>query len=297
MNARYGTDRRFEAVAHIVMTILSLLALIPFILLVVGSFTDEAAAVANGYTFFPEKWSVSAYSYILREWQQIGKAYLVTITVTVIGTVGSILVTSMFAFGLTTKNVPGVKIVFMLTLFTMLFNGGIVSTYYIYCNVIHIKNTIWALIFPSLFMSGFNVILVKNYINSNIPVDLTEAAEIDGAGQFQIYGRIIMPLSTPILATVGLMTAVSYWNDWNNGLYYITDSNLYSIQQLLNQMSNNIQFLVNNATTLSSSDMLNLPSVTIRMAIAVVAILPIICIYPFFQKYFAKGITMGAVKG
>ena len=141
------------------------------------------------------------------------------------------------------------------------------------------------------------MILVKNYMKNNIPGELREAAEVDGAGPIYIFFKIIMPLSTPILATVGLMSAVSYWNDWNNGLYYITKSNLFSIQQLLNQMNENVQYLVNNAANLGGIDLSTLPSATMRMAIAVIAIIPILCIYPFFQKYFAKGITVGAVKG
>ena len=286
-----------EISAHIVMIVLCLLAILPFILLIMASFTDEGVAVTNGYRFWPEKFSTVAYVYIFKEWAQIGHAYLITIIVTVVGTAASVVFTAMFAYGLTVKNIPGLKIVFMLTLFTMLFNGGIVSSYYVYCNAIHIKNTLWALIMPNLMMSAFNIILVKNFINGNVPGELLEAAEMDGAGQFRIFFKIVIPLSVPILATIGLMSAVMYWNDWNNGLYYITESNLYSIQQLLNQMNNNIQYLVNNAANLSGVDLANLPGTTIRMAIAVVAILPILCVYPFFQKYFAKGITLGSVKG
>lgn len=297
MNVRSKGEKRMEISAHIVMIVLCLLAILPFILLIMASFTDEGVAVTNGYRFWPEKFSTVAYVYIFKEWAQIGHAYLITIIVTVVGTAASVVFTAMFAYGLTVKNIPGLKIVFMLTLFTMLFNGGIVSSYYVYCNAIHIKNTLWALIMPNLMMSAFNIILVKNFINGNVPGELLEAAEMDGAGQFRIFFKIVIPLSVPILATIGLMSAVMYWNDWNNGLYYITESNLYSIQQLLNQMNNNIQYLVNNAANLSGVDLANLPGTTIRMAIAVVAILPILCVYPFFQKYFAKGITLGSVKG
>lgn len=153
------------------------------------------------------------------------------------------------------------------------------------------------LLLPNLLMSGFTVILVKNYFATSIPAELYEAAELDGAGQFSIFFRIIMPLSTPILATVGLMSAISYWNDWQNGLYYISDRKLYSIQQLLNEMNNNVKYLTSNASDMAGVDISTLPSVTMRLAIAVIAILPILCVYPFFQKYFAKGIVMGAVKG
>ena len=189
------------------------------------------------------------------------------------------------------------KAIFLAIRVTMLFNGGLVPTYLIYSNVVHVKNTVWGLILPNLLMSGFTVILVKNYFTTSIPGELIEAAEIDGAGQFNIFFKIVMPLSTPILATVGLMSAVTYWNDWQNGLYYISESKLYSIQLLLNEMNNNIQYLANNASNLAGVDTSTLPSVTIRLAIAVVAILPILLVYPFFQKYFAKGIVMGAVKG
>lgn len=145
--------------------------------------------------------------------------------------------------------------------------------------------------------SAFNIILVRSFIQSNIPSALVEAAEIDGAGQLKTFWQVIMPLSKPIIATIGLLNGVAYWNDWTNGLYYINDSRLYSIQQLLNEMNNNIQYLASNASSVSGIDLSAIPSNTVRMAIAVVAILPILCLYPFFQKYFSKGITLGAVKG
>lgn len=153
------------------------------------------------------------------------------------------------------------------------------------------------MIIPNLLLNGFTVMLVKNYFQSSIPPELSEAMEMDGAGPFFIYIKLMLPLSKPILATVGLMSAVSYWNDWNNGLYYITDSKLFSMQQLLNEMNNNVNFLANNSSMLGGADMGNLPTATMRLAIAVVAIIPILLVYPFFQKFFAKGITMGAVKG
>lgn len=297
MNVRSRGEKTFEFVVHMVMIFLCLLVVIPFILLIVGSFTDEAVAVRDGYTFFPDKFSLDAYSYILKEWKQIGQAYLVTAIVTVLGVFLSILVTSTFAFGLTVRDVPGVKVIQFLSVFTMLFNGGLVSTYYCYTNIFHIKNTLAALIVPGLLMSAFNVILVKNYFATNIPTELFDAAEIDGASLFRIYGTIVMPLSTPIIATIGLRAALGYWNSWTNSMYYVTDNRLNTIQYLLEKMSQNIQFLVKNADKLTIANMIDIPSVTVRMAIAVVAVLPIMCIYPFFQKYFAKGLMVGAVKG
>ena len=291
-------DEKFTAVlAHIVMALASAMAIIPFWLLIAASFSSETYATKYGYKFFPQELSLAAYEYLFSQGQQIGMAYLITIIVTIIGTSVGLLAVSLLAYGLTQKDIPGVKLVFILILITMLFNGGLVPQYLIYSHTLHVKNTLFGLILPNLLMSGFTVILVKNYFQSNIPSEMIEAAEIDGAGQFGIFFKIVFPLSTPILATVGLMSAVSYWNDWTNGLYYITDHNLYSLQQLLNEMNNNVQYLANNSSNLAGVDVSSLPSVTIRLAIAVVAIVPIMCAYPFFEKYFAKGITLGSVKG
>ena len=181
---------------------------------------------------------------------------------------------------------------------TLLFNGGIVANYYIYANVYHIRNTIWALIIPSLLMNAFNVILMKNYYKNSIPAALLEAARIDGGGELYIFFKVVMPLSIPILATIGLMTGLMYWNDWMNGLYYLTPregSRFYTIQIVLNNINENVQALASSASSLGVS-VTELPSTTIRMAIATVGILPILVIYPFFQKYFVRGITLGSVK-
>ncbi|MCM1561800.1 MAG: carbohydrate ABC transporter permease [Butyrivibrio sp.] len=288
-------EKIFIAVAHIVMVLLVILAVAPFWLMVAGSLTDNTALVRTGYQFIPSDFSLEAYQYIVREWAQIGNAYLITVLVTVVGTIVSLVMVSLAGFALSQRDVPGLKVVFVLIVITMLFNGGVVSSYIIYTNLINVKNTIWALIVPNLMLNGFNVVLVKNYMTHSLPLELQEAAEMDGAGPFGIYMRIILPLSKPILATVGLLTAVAYWNDWTNGLYYVTDSKLYSVQLLLNQMNNNIQYLASHSNIAGAQG--SVPSTSMRMAIAVVGILPILVLYPFFQKYFEQGITMGAVKG
>ena len=290
-------EKAMQVIAHAVLIIMAILVIIPFWLLVAASFSDSDYAIANGYRFIPQQRSLEAYRFIAREWGQIGRAYLITISVTVIGTVASLIIVSLLAYGLSQKDLPGGKLIFGLILITMLFSGGIVPQYMIYNNYLHIKNTIWGLILPNLLLNGFTVVLVRNYFQSSIPGELSEAMRIDGAGPFYIYAKLILPLSTPILATVGLMEAVTYWNDWNNGLYYITESRLYSMQQLLNEINNNVMFMANNASQLHGVDTSSLPTATMRLAVAVVAILPIMVVYPFFQKYFAKGITMGAVKG
>ena len=245
----------------------------------------------------PKVTSLEAYRYIIAQWGQIGHAYLITITVTVIGTVCSLIISSMLAYGLMQPGLPGQRVITGLILFTMLFSGGIVPQYMIYSNYLNIKNTIWGLIIPNLLTNAFSVVLVRNFFISTVPGELREAMELDGASPFRVFFQMMIPLSTPILATLGVMAAIAYWNDWNNALYYITDTSLFSVQQMLNEMNNNVLFLANNSAQLQGVDVTTLPTVTMRMAIAVVGILPILIAYPFFQKYFAKGITMGAVKG
>ena len=291
-------QKRWQMAAHVVLAFSSALALLPFILLVIISFTDDKTAIENGYSYLPAKWSTGAYEYLLQSADKFVRAYGMTILVTLIGTTVCVIITSMLAYMLSKRSLPGVKVLNFIVVFTMLFNGGLVPTYMIYTTEFHIKNTIWGLIVPNLMMSAFMIMLVRNYFEHSIPEELYESARIDGAGEFCIFFKIVIPLSVPILATVGLMTGISYWNDWQNGLYYLAKDkggHLYTIQNILNEINTNIAFLASyNAGGVSSAD---LPTATARMAIAVIGILPIIVIYPFFQKYFAKGLVMGAVKG
>lgn len=287
-----------QALAHAVCGLFALLALLPFLLLIIASFTDNTWATANGFSFFPGEWSLDAYRYISAQWTTIGRAYLMTFIVTAAGTAVSVVITTLFAYGISQDHVPGMRILSFLMVFTMLFNGGLVATYYTYVNYFHIRNTVWALIVPGLLMNAFNVILVRNYFKNSIPYSLIEAARLDGASEFGIYFRIILPLSIPIVATIGLMTGLAYWNDWQNGMYYLTErggGDLYTIQIVLNNINENVQALVTSASALGGMN-IKMPSTTIRMAIATIGILPILIIYPFFQKYFVKGITLGGVK-
>ena len=239
-----------------------------------------------------------AYQYIINQWATIGHAYLMTFITTVAGTVISVLITTGFAYALATKGLPFRGLLNFLCIFTMLFSGGIVASYYYWVSLFHVRDTLWAMIFPNLMMNAFNVILVKNYFMNSVPPSLIEAARIDGANEFKIYRSVVLPLSVPIVATIGLMTAIAYWNDWTNGLYYLTarnGRNYYTIQMVLNSINDSIQFL-NQNSDISGLAGAQLPTTTVRMAIAVVGILPIILAYPFFQKYFVKGITLGGVK-
>ena len=251
----------------------------------------------NGYRYIPAEWSLDAYRFIASQWKMLGRAYMMTIAVTAIGTSVGLIMTALLGYVLSQPNLPGRRGLNFYVVFTMLFNGGLVPTYIMYVKTFGIKNTIWGLIVPNLLLSGFLVMLVRNYFENSIPKDLYESARIDGASEFQTFFRIALPLATPILATVGLMMGIAYWNDWQNGLYYISDKgkHLYTIQNILNNINENISYLAQNAQ--AGTSIADLPTTTARMAIAVVGVLPILVIYPFFQKYFAKGITMGAVKG
>jgi putative aldouronate transport system permease protein len=222
-------------------------------------------------------------------------SYGITFLITIVGTLISLIIGPLLAYPMSRRDYPRKKIVTMLVVFTMLFNGGAVPSYLLWTQIFHIKNTLLALILPNLVFNGFYIMLYKNNFSTNIHPALIEAAKIDGAGEFYIYRKIVLPLSTPILATIGLMVGLGYWNDWVNGLYYISDSKLYSLQLLLNSIINNISAIstMSASNTLGVSDM---PGTGIRMAMAVIGVIPIMILYPFFQKYFIKGIALGGVK-
>ncbi len=288
--------KRWKVVAHIVMIFMSAMALLPFLLLIIASFTEESVALRDGYSYFPAALSLDAYAYIMQNATTFLKAYGMTILVTFIGTVVSIIITALTAYVLSKRDLPFVKIMNLYTIFTMLFNGGLVATYISYVTTFHIKDTIFALLVPNLLMNAFMIMLVRNYFEHNIPSEIYESARIDGASETRIFISLVLPLSVPILATVGLMSGIAYWNDWQNSLYYIDDRNLYTIQAVLNSINESISALATLSGTAGAAAA-DLPSTTIRMAIAVVGILPILIIYPIFQKYFAAGLMAGSVKG
>ena len=292
------SNRRWEIGGNIVMAAISILAVIPFLLLVIASLTDEGAALRNGYSFLPEAWSLDAYKYLIQNGAGIGHAYLISIIVTVVGTLLGMTITSCLGYVLSRKGLPGRRILLFAVTFTMLFNGGACATYIIYSQLIHVKDTIWGLVLPGLLMNGFSIMMFRNYFENSIPNALLEAAMIDGASEFTTFSRIVVPLSRPMFATIGLTQALAYWNDWTNALYYISGNrnDLMSIQSYLNTVNENIRFLMSNSTVATGVDMASFPSTTVRMAIAVVGVLPILCAYPFLQKWFVRGITVGAVK-
>lgn len=291
-------QRIWQWISHICLSIFVLLCLIPFALLFISSITAESEILSSGYRFAPAAFSLDAYHYLWGNANVIMRAYGITVLVTVIGTTVSLLLTMMLGYGLSKRDMPGYQLLTFLVFFTLLFNGGLVPTYLIYTQVFELKNTLLSLIVPGLLMNGFNVFLASSFFKMNVPEMVLESARIDGAGEWKTFFRIVLPMSLPIMATIGLFNGIAYWNDWNNGLIYLTDPKLYSVQNLLNQMIQNIEAIKTSSVAYGAgSTVMELPGETVRMAIAVVGMLPILLAYPFFQKYFVKGIAIGAVKG
>lgn len=292
------TNKSFRILAHIVLIFLCILVAIPFLLLLSSSLSSEQTLLEGGYKLWPKEFSLGAYQYLFKGAGNLLQSYAVTLTVTVAGTCLGLFMTTLLAYALSIQDLPYRKLLSFLVFFTMLFNGGLIPTYMMYTNIFHIKNTIWALLFPYLLVNAFYVIIARSFFATSIPTEILEAARIDGAGEVRTLFKVVLPMSLPILATLGLMIGLAYWNNWTNGLYFVTKRELYSVQQLLTEMVNNMQALQSGQfSNMDPETLKNLPSTAMKMATAVMSVLPIMLIYPFFQRYFVKGITLGAVKG
>jgi putative aldouronate transport system permease protein len=292
------SSRLEQTLIHFVFLLLTGACLIPFLLLVSASVTDENAIIRHGYSLLPNPFSLDSYRFLFREPMMIVRAYGVSVLVTAIGTVASLLIMTLLAYPISKRDMPWRGGISFFVFFTMLFNGGLVPTYLMYTNVFGIKDTLFALIVPGLLVNAFYVILLRTFFSVSIPGAIVESAHIDGAGEFRIFFRIVLPLSLPVLATVGLFQIINYWNDWFNGLIYITDPRYYSIQVLLNSILLNVQFLIDNVQYSSRmEETATIPTQGVRIAIAVIGVVPILAAYPFFQKFFIKGLTVGAIKG
>lgn len=287
-------NKVFDVVVYTILTAFAICCIVPFILLFASSVTEEAVIIREGYSLWPKEFSLDSYRYLFTNAKTLFRAYGITILVTVVGTTLNLLMTLHFGYVLSRKDMPGHKVLSFLVVFCMLFNGGLVPTYLVYVDIFHIRNTILAQLIPNLLMSYWNVMLARSYFQNSIPSAVIEAARVDGAGEYRVFWEVVIPMSKPIIATIGLFVAVAYWNDWYNGMIYISDPELYSFQNVLNQMLTNIQFLKTNSEAAAAAA--SLPSTGVRMAIAAVAVIPVLIMYPFFQKYFVRGIALGAVK-
>ena len=268
----------------------SLITLIPFILAIIVSVSDENSVVLNGYQFIPQKFSLSAYAVVFQDGIVLN-AYRITLIVTVLGTFISLVFSSMLGYMMSVQKVRFGKQIAFFTFIPIVFSAGLVPWYLVVTNILHLKNTIWALILP-IAINPFNVFLLRNYFKT-IPPSLSESAEIDGAGPWYTFFKIITPLSGPILATVGLFASLSYWNDFTMSLWLIDDRKLFSVQYLLYRINSMISYMSQHANMSTTS----LPSETIVFAMFLIAIGPIILVYPYVQKYFVKGIMIGSIKG
>lgn len=295
MKKTNASDKSVSIVSWIFMGLFSIFCLAPFLLVISSSLTDENTLTLYGYNLIPKKLSFFAYE-ILFKTDKIFNAYKVTIFITLFGTLMSMLVTAAVAYAISVKTLKYRNAIALFIYFTMLFNGGLVSTYILTTRYLHLNNTIWVYILPSL-VSPWNMFLLRNFFNT-IPDSLAESARIDGANDIYILFKIILPLAKPALASISLFYALGYWNEWFKALLYITKPNLVSLQYIIMTIMRDIDFM-NQMAALMPNTQTNFtpPTVTVRMATAVVTIGPIIFVYPFIQKYFVKGMMVGSVKG
>ena len=291
--------RGWNALFTTILCIVSLTMIIPMALVVVVSFSSELSIANKGFSFFPETWTLEGYRYLAKMGDQVLRSYGITIFYTVTGTLMSLTVMSLYAYVLAQRSFRHHKFMTWILFFTMLFGGGLVPSYILNVRYLHIYDTVWVFLLPSL-VSAYNVIILRTFIQTTIPESLFEAARIDGANHFQVFGKIVLPLYKAGLATIGLFNVVGRWNDWFTGVLYIENPNLVPLQTLLQKIQSSIEFIKQNAAVAGTPDgielMRNLPQQNLRMACMIIIILPVLAAYPFFQRYYVSGLTIGSVK-
>ncbi|MCI6594961.1 MAG: carbohydrate ABC transporter permease [Firmicutes bacterium] len=294
-NIKLSTSSKiFYVICYVIVALVALVCLIPFILLISGSFTSEQWIRFHGFSLWPGEFSLEAYKIIFKTPEKIVRAYGVSIFITAVGTLAGLFLTSLTAYVISRKDAKYRNVLSFFFYFTTLFNGGMVSTYIFYIQYLHLKDNYLALILPGVF-NVFYLLIMRTFVN-NIPFALIESAKLDGAGEWRIYFTIILPLLKSGLATIGLFLALGYWNDWYNAMLYMNDEAKYPLQYMLYSVQQQTQALARIAAQ-AGIQVANLPSNSLKMAMAVVATGPIIIVYPFVQKYFISGITIGSVKG
>ena len=290
-------DRARRHVFSVVIGAICVFIMYTFLLILGSSFSSQKAINQYGFSVIPKEFSLDGYSRVFLNVGSVLQSYWITFLTTILGTIIGLLVTALMGYVLSRDDYPYRRIVSFYCYFTMLFSGGLVPTYMLVANWLHLKNTIWALILPSC-VSVWNMMLIRSYFKS-LPYSLIEAAKIDGMSEFGIFFKIVVPLSKPAFATIGLFYALSYWNQWYSSLLYTDDKKFVTLQYLLMKIMKSIEFL--NSEALASSGLtlmgLDAPTHNVRMAMCIVVAGPILLVFPFFQKYFVKGLNVGAVKG
>lgn len=289
-----ASSKAFYFICYLVVLLVAIVCVVPFILMISGSFTSEQWIRFHGFSLIPGEFSLEAYNIIFKTPERIIRAYGVSIFITVVGTLAGLILTALTAYVISRKDAKYRNQLSFFFYFTTLFNGGMVSTYIFYIQYLHLKDNMLALILPGVF-NVFYLLIMRTFVN-NIPFALIESAKLDGAGEWTIFFRIILPLLKSGMATIGLFLALGYWNDWYNAMLYINDENKYPLQYMLYSVQQQTQALARIAAQ-AGIQVANLPSNSLKLAMAVVATGPILILYPFVQRYFISGITIGSVKG
>ncbi len=289
-----------ETIFHVIVGLFSICCIIPFIFVIVISFTAESSIREIGYSFIPRAWSTGTYTYAIQRLPQIWRSYFNSILITVIGTALSTLMCALYSYALFRPDFKYRGFFTFFSFFTMIFGGGLVPTYVICTQVLGLRENYAALIVP-LLVSPFNIIIMRTFFKSSVPLELIEAATIDGSGEYSTFFRVVLPIAKPGLATIALLNALAYWNDWYLSLLYIKQNKvLQPLQALLMELQNNVEYLNRMSAALGSSaiqEAMRAPTQTLRMALVVLIVIPIACAYPFFQRYIVSGLTIGSVKG
>ncbi|NLO85544.1 MAG: carbohydrate ABC transporter permease [Clostridiales bacterium] len=283
---------------NIIFIILALVCILPVVFVFMISISSEASIRQVGYSFWPAEFSGAAYQFLWRERGMIFDALFISVTVTVLGTILGLILTTTMGYALSRPHFKMKGFYTWVVFIPMIFNGGMVASYVVIANILGLRDNILSLILP-LAVSSFNIIICKTFFRTTVPDSVIESAKIDGATQLRIFSSIVIPISKPVLATIGLFLTFGYWNDWFQSSLYISNAKLVSLQALLNNMMKTLTYIANNpAAGLSLQQYrTQMPTESVRMAIAIVIVIPIACAYPFFQKYFISGLTVGAVKG
>ena len=289
-----------EAVFHVIVGLFSICCIIPFIFVIIISFSAESSIREIGYSFIPKAWSFDTYGYAIQRLPQIWRSYFNSILITVIGTFLSTLMCALYSYALFRPDFKYRGFFNFFSFFTMIFGGGLVPTYVICTQVLGLTENYAALIVP-LLVSPFNIIIMRTFFKSSVPLELIEAATIDGSGEYSTFFRVVLPVAKPGLATIALLNSLAYWNDWYLSLLYIKQNKvLQPLQALLMELQNNVEYLNRMSAAMGSSaiqEAMRAPTQTLRMALVVLIVVPIACAYPFFQQYIVSGLTIGSVKG